>query len=138
MDDDDYEQDAVYESHETYVNDINIKSECPDYDDEYDSYYDDEDTSNVSYSFRPNETVTVDVMLAGNNSVECIQTNHGSDISIPPVIYIINITIIITTKRMSIFIVLDSERSKQSINFIICFFYCEQLITKILIPIITL
>lgn len=86
MEDDDYEHDAVYESNDTYVNDINIKSECPDYEDEYDSYYDDEDTSNVPYSFRPNESVTVDVMLAENNSVECIQTNHDSDINIPRVI----------------------------------------------------
>ncbi|VVC43556.1 Hypothetical protein CINCED_3A010011 [Cinara cedri] len=87
MEDDDYEQDAVYESHETYINDINIKSECPDYDEEYENYYDEEETTNVSYSFRPNETVTVDVMLAGNDGgAECIQTNHESDITIPPVI----------------------------------------------------
>lgn len=88
MEDDEYEHDSVYESHVPYGNDISIKSECPDYDEEYDDqYYEDEDPSNVSYTFRPNETVTVDVVLAENNSAQCIQSNRGDDIAIPPVIY---------------------------------------------------
>lgn len=87
MEEDEYEHDSVYESHVPYVNDINIKSECPDYDEEFDEhYYEDEDTSNVPYSFRPNESVAVDVMLGGNNDAQSIQVNCGDDIAIPPVI----------------------------------------------------
>lgn len=87
IEEDDYEHDSVYESHVPYGNDINIKSECPDYDEEYDEqYYEDEMTSNVSYTFRKNETVTMDVVLAENNSAQCIQTNHNDDIAIAPVI----------------------------------------------------
>lgn len=85
MEEDEYEHDSVYESHIPYGNDISIKSECPDYDEEYDHFYEDEDTSNISYTFRPNENVTVDVVLAENNSAQCIQTSHIDDISIPPV-----------------------------------------------------
>lgn len=92
MEDDEYEHDSVYESHIPYGNDINIKSECPDYDEEYDPFYEDEDTSNISYTFRPNENVTVDVVLAENNSAQCIQTNRINDITIPPVIIYINST----------------------------------------------
>jgi len=90
LEEDEYEHDSVYESHVQYGNDINIKSECPDYDEEFDeNYYEDEDTSNVSYTFRTNETVSVDVMLAGNNGAQSIQNNSGDDIAIPPVIYFI-------------------------------------------------
>lgn len=87
MEDDEYEHDSVYESHVQYGNDINIKSECPDYDEEYDDqYYEDEEPANVQYTFRSNESVTVDVVLADNNSARSIQTNRGDDITIPPVI----------------------------------------------------
>lgn len=86
LEEDEYEHDSVYESHVQYPNDINIKSECPDFDEEFDeNYYDDEDTSNVPYSFRTNETVAVDVMLSGNNDAQSIQINCGDDINIPPV-----------------------------------------------------
>jgi len=89
MNEDEYEHDSVYESHETYVNDINIKSECPDFYDEYgEQYYEEEEVSNVSYTFRRNETVGMDVVLADNNSVQCIQTDHSDDIAIPTVIII--------------------------------------------------
>lgn len=89
IEEDDYEHDSVYESHVPYGNDINIKSECPDYDDEYDEqYYEEEITPNndISYTFRTNESVTMDVVLAENNSAKCIQKNYNDDIAIPPVI----------------------------------------------------
>ncbi|VVC40987.1 RNA recognition motif domain [Cinara cedri] len=61
MEDSDNEQDVVYESHVPNTNDINIKSEYPDYDEEYENYNDDKDTLN--------------------------ETNHESDITIPPFSY---------------------------------------------------
>lgn len=89
MEEDEYDHDSVYESEIPYENDINIKAECPDYDDEYDDqYYEEDDTSAVSYTFRRNETVSMDVVLADNNSAQCIQTNHSDDITIPTVILI--------------------------------------------------
>lgn len=89
LEEDEYEHDSVYESQEPYVNDISIKSECPEYEDEFDEqFFDDEDVSNVSYTFRRNETVSMDVVLADNNGVQCIQTDHSDDITIPPVIII--------------------------------------------------
>jgi len=93
MEEDEYDHDSVYESHVPYGNDINIKSECPDYDDEYDEqFYEDEvihqDSQSVSYCFRQNETVSMDVVLADNNSAQCIQTNNSDDITIPTVILI--------------------------------------------------
>lgn len=92
LEDDEYEHDSVYEPHIPYINDINIKSECPDYDDYDETYYEDEEqhTNNTLYSFRPNETVTVDVVVSGNNdATQCISTNHIEDIPITPVIIII-------------------------------------------------
>lgn len=94
MEDDEYEHDSVYESHIPYGNDINIKSECTDYDEEFEQYYEEEEPSNVPYSFRSSKTVTVDVMLAENNNAQSsIQTNCGKDITIPSVIYFINFSI---------------------------------------------
>lgn len=84
MEEDDYDHDSVYESHVPYGNDINIKSECPDYDDEYDEqFFEDEDSQNATYHFRKNETVSMDVVLADNNSAQCIQTTNSDDITIP-------------------------------------------------------
>jgi len=89
MEEDEYDHDSVYESHVPYGNDINIKSECPDYDDEYDEqFYEDEDSQSATYHFRKNETVSMDVVLADNNSAQCIQTTNSDDIAIPTVILI--------------------------------------------------
>jgi len=88
MEEDEYEHDSVYESHVPFGNDISIKSECPDYEDEFDEQYYEEEDTNVSYTFRRNETVSMDVVLADNNSVQCIQTDHNDDITIPTVIII--------------------------------------------------
>jgi len=56
------------------TNDINIKSECPDYEDEYDEQY-----------YEEGETVSMDVVLADNNSVQSIQTDHSDNITIPTI-----------------------------------------------------
>lgn len=89
IEEDEYEHDSVYESHVPFGNnDISIKSECPDYEDEFDEQYYEEEDTNVSYTFRRNETVSMDVVLADNNSVQCIQTDHNDDITIPTVIII--------------------------------------------------
>lgn len=92
MEEDDYDQDTLYDTHVSYGNDINIKSECPDFEEDYDEqYYDLEETPNI-YTFRRDETMTMDVVLADNNSAHCIQTNHSDDIAIPAVInFIISI-----------------------------------------------
>lgn len=90
IEEDEYEHDSVYETHVPcpYSDDIIIKPECPEYD-EFDDYYEDEVTSNVPYSFRPNESVAVDVMLEGSNDAQSSQINCANDIAIPPVIYFI-------------------------------------------------
>lgn len=94
MEDDEYEHDSVYENQAPCSNDINIKSECVEYEEEFDDqYYDDtESESSNIYTFRRDETMTMDVVLADNNSAHCIQTNHSDDIAIPAVInFIISI-----------------------------------------------
>jgi len=77
MEEDEYEDDSKYEYESKYENDINIKSECPDYE---------EEDTDVSYTFQRNETVSMDVVLADNNSVQCIQTDHSDNITIPAVV----------------------------------------------------
>lgn len=89
IEEDEYEHDSVYESHIPYLNDISIKSECPDYDEDYDdNYFEEVEPHQMpnAYTFRPNETVTVDVVVNGNNSAQCVSSNHNDDISIAPVI----------------------------------------------------
>jgi hypothetical protein len=88
MEEDEYDQDSVYESHvsESYENDINIKSECPDFEEDYEEQYYDEEESRKLYTFRRNETMSMDVVLADNNRAQCVQNNHSHDIAIPHVI----------------------------------------------------
>ncbi|XP_025424988.1 uncharacterized protein LOC112693929 isoform X2 [Sipha flava] len=85
MEEDEYDQDSVYESHvsESYENDINIKSECPDFEEDYEEQYYDEEESRKLYTFRRNETMSMDVVLADNNRAQCVQNNHSHDIAIP-------------------------------------------------------
>lgn len=86
MEEDEYDQDSVYESHVPFGNDINIKSECPDYEEDYDEQYYEEEESRKVYTFRRNETMSMDLVLADNNSAHCIQNIHSNDITMPDVI----------------------------------------------------
>ncbi|XP_060859069.1 uncharacterized protein LOC132936367 [Metopolophium dirhodum] len=55
IEEDEYEPDSEYESM-PYTDDINIKSECPDYEDDYDEQYYEEEDTDISYAFQRNET----------------------------------------------------------------------------------
>ena len=87
VEEDKYEDDSKYESIQ-YENDIDIKSEWPDYENEYDEQYYEEEDTDESYTFRRNETVSMVVVLADNNSVQCIQTDHSDNITMLTVIII--------------------------------------------------
>lgn len=73
IEEDEYEYDSVYESDITYENDIGYKTEFLE-DEEYEEeYYEEVDLSNVYYTFRKNETVSVDVVLFNNSTQVFLQ-----------------------------------------------------------------
>ncbi|XP_050540997.1 uncharacterized protein LOC126905393 isoform X2 [Daktulosphaira vitifoliae] len=83
---DEDDPDAIYESNLPYTSDSNVKSEFPDYDDEYEDNYSCEgEAENVPYTFQTNKNGTVKVVLTGNNHAKCIESSLD-DIAITPVI----------------------------------------------------